>query len=126
MISWPPWQTSLRIHLPDDAAEDSVSILPLLVGQQTTLPGRPMVIHHGFLGEFAIRNGKWKLIEDGPQLFDLVADPKESHNVAEQHPEVVKELLGRLESVSGQRPLCGGRQQVGGLAGSPGLTGRLS
>lgn len=66
------------------------------------------------LFRWAIR-GQWKLLltydgetnryasthprtEKGPQLFDLVADPAETTNVAKQHPGVVAELAGAIEA----------------------------
>src|SRR5262249_43475527 len=47
--------------LVDNAGEDSVSILPLLRGK-TDVATRTSIIHHSIAGEFAIREGKWKLI----------------------------------------------------------------
>jgi arylsulfatase A len=49
--------------LPDDAAEDSYNILPALTGEPHDSPIRGAVIHHSSTGMFAIRDGKWKLIE---------------------------------------------------------------
>lgn len=50
----------------------------------------------------AIREGKWKLLvsEDRRrrELHDIPADRAEAHNLAGQHPEVVGELLAKLES----------------------------
>jgi len=46
--------------IPDTAAEDSVSILPILEGTAKG-PVREAVIHHSYYGSFAIRKGKWKL-----------------------------------------------------------------
>ncbi len=52
-------------------------------------------------------NSRWKFIqsyEPDPhgrpmqELFDLRADPTEQNNLAEQFPEVVRELKGRLDS----------------------------
>ncbi len=43
--------------LPDDAGEDSVSILPALRGEAET-PLREAVVHHSINGSFAIRQGK--------------------------------------------------------------------
>jgi arylsulfatase A-like enzyme len=57
--------------------------------------------------------GKWKLLltydgevnryqsthprtEKGPQLFDLLADPHEEKNVADDHPDVVAQLAARI------------------------------
>lgn len=49
----------------------------------------------------AIRRGPWKLVEhfeDGRlELFDVDADPGESHDVAAAEPALVAELRGRLE-----------------------------
>src|SRR4029450_4798647 len=45
---------------PDNAAEDSVSILPVLLGTAQK-PVRETLVHHSINGRFAIREGKWKL-----------------------------------------------------------------
>ena len=87
----------LDAPLPKNTAEDSTSILKLLTGEETALPGRPGVVNHDMAGNFAIRKGKWKLIPGKEtQLFDLDADPKESRNVASSHPEVAKEMAETL------------------------------
>ncbi len=98
--------------LPDNAAEDSYSILPALEGRAEG-PIREAVIHHSSDGMFAIRQGKWKFIDgrgpgsrnygewkaehDDPpgQLYNIVADIGETNNVYADHPEVV-ETLGTL------------------------------
>ena len=85
----------LDVELPDNAAEDSTSILPLLTGGSKALPDRPMVVHHDYRGNFAIRDGKWKLV--GDQLFNLDADLKETANVADDHPEVAARMAATLE-----------------------------
>ena len=33
-----------------------------------------------------------------PELYDIQADPLEEHNVADQHPNVVQSLLGKLDA----------------------------
>ena len=45
----------------DTAAEDSVSILPVLLGTAKG-PVREVVMYHSIKGNFAIRKGKWKLV----------------------------------------------------------------
>ena len=47
--------------VPATAAEDSVSILPALLGTAKR-PLRESVVHHSYNGSFAIRKGKWKLV----------------------------------------------------------------
>jgi len=48
-----------------------------------------------------VRKGNWKLVKIAllpgkTELFDLATDPGEKVNVADQHPEVVKDLEARL------------------------------
>lgn len=106
----------LGAKLPENAGEDSVSILPALLGEDKA-PLREAVVHHSINGSFAIRQGKWKLElcpDSGGwsnpkpgsasakglpkvQLYDLAADIAESNNVQAEHPEVVKQLTALLE-----------------------------
>ena len=85
-------------ELPTDAAEDSNNILPLFLGEATSLPDHSQVVNHDYGGRFAIRNGKWKLIPGKQnQLYNLETDPKESNNVASAHPELVTKMHETLE-----------------------------
>ena len=104
----------LRETLPERAAPDSYSFLPLLLGQSPRVK-RPPVIHHSFAGMFAIRDGQWKLVlgngsggRERPQgkpfskpytLFNLTDDPAERNNVAEQHPQIVARLEKACEKI---------------------------
>ena len=50
----------------------------------------------------AIRTNRWKYIRaPRPELYDLARDPSESSNVAEDHPDEVKDLEARLSAVAG-------------------------
>lgn len=57
-----------------------------------------------------IRDGQWKLRHptrknDGElELYDILADPSESKNVAAQHPDIVKKLSARLEAWAATLP----------------------
>jgi N-acetylgalactosamine-6-sulfatase len=51
----------------------------------------------------AIREGQWKLHHpnskrDELELFDVVADPGEQHNLVKDHPDIVKRLSAKLEA----------------------------
>jgi arylsulfatase A len=50
----------LQAQLPDNAAEDSVSLLPALVGKDRK-PLHEAIVNHSATGRFAIRKGNWKL-----------------------------------------------------------------
>lgn len=86
----------LEFPLPDNATEDSTSILPLLTGEESFLPSRPMVVNHDYNGNFDIRDGKWKLV--GAKLFNLETDLKETTDVATQHPEIAARMAKTLET----------------------------
>ena len=49
----------------------------------------------------AIRSGRWKLLvsedRERVELYDIPADRGETNNLAEQHPEVVRELRTELD-----------------------------
>ena len=56
----------------------------------------------------AIRKGDWKLIKIAllpgkTELFDLAADPGETTNVAEQHPDIAADLEARLLAYAKQQ-----------------------
>ena len=109
------------VTLPDDVAEDSFDLSPLLQGDAPDEPIRPATVHHSSQGMFAVRSGPWKLIEGlgsggftpprtidpatlepgAPlgQLYHLLDDPDESDNLYNQHPEVVSRLQGVLDTL---------------------------
>ncbi len=97
-------------NLSDDAAEDSVDMLPALI-EKADATTREAIVHHSFSGMFAIRQGDWKLIEGlgsggftNPrqvkpkpgrpkgQLYNLAKDPTEKENLYQQRSDVVNRL----------------------------------
>ena len=90
---------------------DSRNHLPALLGDDPV--GRATLIEHA--GGLAVRRGKWKFIpasngpkksgptnvelgnDPRPQLYDLDADPGETRNVADNHPEILDQLRQDLE-----------------------------
>jgi arylsulfatase A-like enzyme len=104
----------VKAPVPAGAAEDSFSMLPLLLGK-TDPPVRPAVVMHSNDGVFAIKQGPWKLVlakgsggwslpegkapADAPavQLYNTWDDPAEKRNLSEENPEIVKQLKALLE-----------------------------
>ena len=79
-------------------APDSVSLLPLLLGEAETRGGP--VVHYSTYGAFAIRDGRWKLVFHDPrELYDLEQSPGEMNNLAAAHPEVVARLEAALTRI---------------------------
>lgn len=93
--------------------EDGVSFNAYLTGDlkaEDTL--KLSTIHHSVSGAFAIRSGKWKLIESNSsggrtkdtvatkgQLFNIQEDPSETTNLYQKHPEVVEKLSKILAEI---------------------------
>lgn len=84
---------------------DGVNLLPLLTGISTDAPHDALYWRAG--GVMAVRMGKWKLVRsyergvadpvdsvklEAAELFNLEDDVGESHNLAAQFPDKVKEL----------------------------------
>lgn len=104
-------------QLPDDTAEDSYNIKPVLFGKDYKKPLREAIVYHSISGHFAIQQNEWKLIlwpgsggwtppvgQDSArslpefQLYNLKKDPKELNNLYNEKPEIVthlKKILSR-------------------------------
>ena len=75
---------------------DGISILQTLLGK----PERQKM-HDHLYWEFhetnmlGVRRGNWKLVvrRGQPSLYDLAADPHEDHDLAGEHPDVVRDLV---------------------------------
>lgn len=109
--------------LPNDAAEDSFNILPVLLGKQDDRPVRRYTLHQTISLALAIRRDQWKYLDhkgsggnryegnrqleqyiikdtapDAPgQLYNIETDPGETKNLYFEHPDIVKELKSKLE-----------------------------
>ena len=92
--------------LPENAAEDSLSLLPVLLGKQERIDEREFVfiLGNGKDSAVAVTNGQWKLIvrygsdkDRGNELYDLSKDPGEGENVASEHLEVADRMARAFE-----------------------------
>jgi arylsulfatase A-like enzyme len=98
--------------LPDNTAEDGFSFLNTLI-QGDDMASRTNIVSHSVNGEFAYRNGPWKIVFKLPEnnlaksrgkpaiveLFNLDEDIGEEFNLAGEKQELVKQLTSELKSV---------------------------
>ena len=110
-------------ELLNDAAEDSYSMLSVLLGTQGGVPVRKNMLQQTFTLALSIRDGHWKYLDhkgsggnnyerpdlkpyaledtdpQAPgQLYNLKNDPGETTNLYSQYPEIVKEMKEQLET----------------------------
>lgn len=97
---------------PAYGAEDSLSFLPALLGKPNS-KGRSTLVSHSNFGEFAYRDGPWKLVyrmrgrnlaesrgkPTVASLYRLDTDVGEATDLAAQHPEVVARMAKDLRTL---------------------------
>lgn len=97
------------LGLPEADEAQGVSLRPLLTTDAGATLDEPLWSYSesmmpwykfGWSPLLAIRDAKWKFVEaPTPELYDLEADPLESENVAELHPERVAEYRERIREL---------------------------
>ena len=109
----------IGVDLPKHAAPDSYSLLEIMTGGQSNQPLREATIHNTYENIWAIRKGKWLLVdgptgehskmpqsfkqlrgyndfETGRLLFDMDKDPGQKMNLIGNHPDLADDLSGLL------------------------------
>jgi arylsulfatase A-like enzyme len=89
----------LGAKLPANAAEDSFSILPDLLGTAKG-PAREATVHQSHTGDLAIRQGPWKLIflkTGGKELYNLKDDLSETRDLAKTNADEVDRLTKLMQ-----------------------------
>jgi arylsulfatase A-like enzyme len=110
------------MEIPEGAAVDSYSFLPVWTGQDYSSPLREATVHNTYSDIYGLRKGDWLYINDStgghrkpskafnalPErgyteftteglLFNMKNDPEQRINLFEEHPEKVVELAEILE-----------------------------
>ena len=97
--TWTAWPASNQRRKETGRELDGTSLLPLL-DDPTLGRARGIGFRHG--KQLALVEQRWKLIRRQPdqawELYDLVADPAETRDLAAAHPERVTRMARELES----------------------------
>lgn len=94
-----------NVQQPDDRIIDGVDLTPVLTGRAKSV--RDVVFYYRSEELFAVRKGAWKahfitqsayvgdepVMHDTPELYNLEIDPSERFNLADEHPEVLAEIM---------------------------------
>ena len=98
--------------LPAEGAEDSLSFLPSLLGKPSD-DSRTTLVNHSNHGEFAYRDGPWKLVfkmrgrnlqqsrgmKTIAELYNLDSDIGEKNDLSMKHPDVVQRMTDALKEL---------------------------
>ncbi|MFC2120927.1 arylsulfatase [Bacteroidota bacterium] len=99
-------------ELTDKEAEDSYNVLPAILGEEFVQPENRVRIFHSGKNDYAIRQGKWKLVtkvqwsglenneailSSDIQLFNLQVDPYEKVDISDNHAEIIDRLKKLLQ-----------------------------
>jgi len=105
------------VRLPDDRIIDGKDIWPLMTGRSGARSPHEALYFYNYTHLQAVRSGRWKLVLPRParppwtgfsarmidavprtQLYDLDTDIEERHDVADQHPDVIRRLMKLVET----------------------------
>ena len=99
-------------EVPADGAEDSISFLPAAMGDASA-DGRTSLVNHSNHGEFAYRDGPWKLVfkmsgrnlqqsrgkPTVAELYNLDDDINEQKDLSVRHADVVQRMAKQLKKL---------------------------
>jgi arylsulfatase A-like enzyme len=94
-----------KLKTPDTLKYDGRSLSPLLTGKVKDWPDdRTLIVHNQRVDypiknkEYQVMTKKWRLVKrDKNELYDMTDDIGQRMDVADQHPNVVKDLYRRYE-----------------------------
>lgn len=85
--------------VPDNAGEDSVSLVPELLGS-TASSSREGTLHQSMAGDLSLRQGPWKMIffKNGKrELYNMQADLSETKDVLAENADIAAKLTALMQ-----------------------------
>ena len=85
------------LQIPEDRKLDGHSLIPLLRDPNATWPDRTLVVDSQRIERpekgraSCVMTDRWRLL-DGKSLYDIIADPGQTTDLASQHPQVANDL----------------------------------
>ncbi len=95
-----------HIKAPDHISWDGISLLPLLKRRTKSWPNRTILTHQSRRGGIverapgSVRTDQYRLVvtNNGNELYDMIRDPGQQHDVAQLHPDITKKLAYAYEA----------------------------
>ena len=93
-----------NLQTSENLGYDGKSFAELVKGKVSEWPERTIITHYQRVEfaqkdkEYQVMTEKWRLVKrDKDELYDIVSDPGQHHDIADQHPDVVKKLYQEYE-----------------------------
>ncbi len=118
LVRWPgkvsPGESNQLMHITDffptfahiaggsTVGVDGIDMTEVLLGESESARQEIVFEVSGSVRRPTIRRGEYKLI--GSELYNIVQDPSETTDLADDRPEVVQALRLRLDSIGAERP----------------------
>ena len=86
---------------------DGISFAPTLLGQGKQQQHEFLYWEFEETDQVAVRMGNWKMVCEGgiPHLYNLAEDLHEDHDIADQHPDIVRQMIEIAHSQHTESPI---------------------
>jgi arylsulfatase A-like enzyme len=88
-----------KLNNPDSVQFDGIDLAPLVLGRETVLPDRKIVIQYREMikTKSAVLWNKWRLV-NYDELYNIATDRGQEVNLSEKHPDIVNEMRNYYDS----------------------------
>jgi arylsulfatase A-like enzyme len=93
-----------KLEKPNGVKFDGKSLMPLLLSKNDNWPERTLFVHNQRVDfpekykDYQVLTERWRLVmREKEELYDIIKDPGQKNDVADENPEVVKTLKQKYE-----------------------------